>query len=392
MPYWQSFFEHHKEFNVQAFVAGSIYSMDLTRVEALLVRSTTKVDMQLLDQCPNLKMVGTATAGIDHLNISELEQRNIRWASAGGCNAHAVAQYVVVTILELAKQDRFLIRDKTIAIVGYGNVGSTVYKQLSNFGCDIRVYDPPKCENSQNNAFFCSFDELIEADIICLHAPLNSEPNHPSFHLFDESVISNLKASQYLINAGRGELIDNSALERLYKTNSVLPHIVLDVWENEPHYNVDLTRYCRLATPHIAGHTLEGKALGTQMLYEYVCRFCNIDETVMLNDLLPDANADFTVPDALQTKLNDDSIEDLFEIQSITQQVCSLVYDITNDDSVFRRYMAQSTRFAMLRQNYPIRREFSSISIQVANKNIQELLRRLGFIISNGSAIPNKDT
>jgi len=418
MPYWQEFFLEVGE--VKTFKAGELSAEILALpssaqlraylpcVECLLVRSTTQVNQALLALMPNLQFVATATAGYDHFDIEALHAAGIAWYAAGGCNAQAVAQYVVCAALQLAVDDRFLLQDKRVAIVGHGNVGSRVASALHALGAQVIIYDPPQltkaqCETqrethskaqnatdlrisgSLNSPCYVSFSEVLKADVICIHAPLNSHPEHPSRHLFDADALSQLTGSQYLINAGRGEIIDNQALlsyfENAVKSEKVKLNVVLDVWENEPSITTDLVGHLRIASAHIAGHTLEGKANGTFMLYQQLCHRYNIAQKVKLSAMLPPDNT--SLPKHLQNELHLNEMFDGESAQRLLKNICHLVYDIQNDDRVFRAHMAQFNTFAKLRQEYPIRREFSALSLNVKNTKISQMLRGIGFVISN---------
>lgn len=405
MPYWDEFFADIGE--VVTFNAGDLaiderqqvlskeYEVHLSEVECLLVRSTTKISEDLLIKMPCLRFVATATAGYDHLDIPAIESRNIKWYAAGGCNAQAVTQYVICALLTLASQDAFLIKDKVVAVVGNGNVGSRVAKVLRALGATVIVYDPPQHEgncddNVVGHSNYTTFEKVLNADIICVHAPLNSHASFPSKHLFNEETLSKLTRSQYLINAGRGELIDNDSLHTLLSNNQkqgiASVNVVLDVWENEPQIMTSLIPYLRLTSAHIAGHSLEGKANGTYMLYQRICKLYRIDETIRLSTLLP--NYDAQVPKTIIESLGRLNGLNDYEIQDVIKKLCQFVYDIQNDDSVFRRHMSQFTSFAKLRQEYPVRREFSALKLNAPNTKINELLRGIGFIISNDSRTP----
>lgn len=401
MPFWRECFTYFGR--VTSFKAGELNPDEglvekfndplfLKNIDILLVRSTTKVNRCLIDSMPNLRFVGTATAGVNHLDIDYLQEKEITWHSAGGCNADAVSQYVVSAILQLANRDKFLIGDKRVGVIGHGNVGSKVAKALHAFGAEISVYDPPqqlafeqlKAANGESHSIveedpkYVSLDEALSADIICLHAPLNSHPEFPSQHLIDETIINNMSARQYLINAGRGELIDNNALLKGFMTrSSTMPTVILDVWENEPLIMRELIPYLFVATPHIAGHTLEGKARGSFMLHDSLCKALGHDVHVFLEDYIPRYNA--KLAPRLSSRLTSVAYESKWEIQSAMKELAEFVYDITNDDRVFRRYMAQSPTITKLRREYPIRREFSALSISIADIALTNLARNLGF-------------
>jgi erythronate-4-phosphate dehydrogenase len=404
MPYWENFFCRFGE--VRTFRAGELAEQALSlskntslndyllELDCLLVRSTTKVDEALLSKMPKLKFVGTATAGYDHFNIAALNARNITWYVAGGCNAQAVSQYAVCALLNVASKDDFLIKNKVFGIVGYGNVGNRVATALSAFGAKVIVYDPPKAllnddnENIANQPEFVCFSEILKADIISIHAPLNTHSDYPSYHLFDEKALAQLTSKQYLLNAGRGELIDNHALLARFKedikASRASLNVILDVWEDEPNINTSLIPYLRVASAHIAGHTLEGKANGTFMLYQQLCALFEHPQTLQLAHILPPDTT--KLPNDILNALAQEQFISDGELQRLVKKVCDLVYDIVNDDSVFRLHMAQFTSFVKIRQEYPIRREFSALRlIKVTNTQINELLQGIGFIISNNS-------
>lgn len=388
MPYWQEYFADYTD--VQAFTAGTINEYDLSKVNVLLVRSTTKVNQALLDKMPLLEFVGTATAGYDHFDITAIEKRGIKWTAAGGCNAQAVCQYVICALLNLACDDSFLLNSKQIAVVGHGNVGSKVATCLRKWGADVLIYDPPQQRDAigqvtpANVVEYCSFEDVLASDIICIHSPFNSDAQFPSKHMFNETVLKGLHASQYLVNAGRGELIDNAALLRIKKQDTHgSVNLVLDVWENEPNIDRELIQYCRYSSAHIAGHTLEGKAAGTDILYKQLKKYLKEVPKLELSDFLPPFHLD--LPDALQKQLMSRQSFSENEVQSIVKELCACIYDIENDDRVFRRYMAQSTSFAKLRQQYPVRREFSALELKTSQKTIANSLAALGFCISYSS-------
>jgi erythronate-4-phosphate dehydrogenase len=407
MPYWLNFFGTLGEiigFNagdLSIDEAGQLHIEDLiphlSETECLLVRSTTKVNEALLAKMPNLKFVATATAGYDHLDIDALEAKGIEWYAAGGCNAQAVSQYVVCAMLFLATEDNFLIKDKVVAVVGNGNVGGKVAAAASALGAAVIIYDPPQEYEDKKNAHlntikncttsYATFEEVLEADIICLHAPFNSHSAFPSKHMFDAEALGSLTNTQYLINAGRGELVDNKALLSLkQKQDSMSVNVVLDVWENEPNVMTSLIPFLRLASAHIAGHSLEGKANGTAMLYTELCRVFEIEGNVALDKLLPDYDA--LVPVVIAEALQQISYTDEYETQNLIKKLCHFVYDIRNDDRVFRHHMSQFKSFAKLRQEYPIRREFSALDMAVLQTKTSKLLQGIGFIISNDGTTP----
>lgn len=391
MPYWRECFSDLGQLNT--FSAGQLTSSNLksnqqlaaqaANANALLVRSTTNVDSSLLNLMPNLSFVATATAGFDHLNTELLNNKGINWYSASGCNAQAVAQYVMSAILHLAEQDDFLVNQKSIGIIGNGEVGSRVAKQFAAFGCKITIFDPVQQANKVVPAVgeLVDFETLLSADIICLHAPLNSHNQFPSLHMFNHEVLASLSATQYLINVARGELIDNNALLSLAEQTHPLPQLVLDVWENEPTIMRELIPYCRFTTPHIAGYSLEGRARGTFMLRERLCKMLGKENSMALSDSLP--TVEQGLPVELVERMSLTAHGDYsYDLQNTIKQLCDLSYDIRNDDRVFRLHMAQSTTITPLRKSYPIRREYSAVKLPTMCNSVVPLLENMGYRVT----------
>lgn len=374
MPYADEFFASFGD--AKSFDAGSLSAESLIDVDALFVRSTTKVDASLLSMAKRLKFVATATAGFNHLDTDYLAERNIHWYAAGGCNATAVAEYVLCAIFQLASEDNFDPFLKKVAIIGAGNVGSALANLLAASGIQYVLCDPPLQEKGDERTFV-SFNEAIKADIICLHTPLVRNGRYPTEGMFKTNILSTLSEQQYVINACRGEVVDNDALLALYESGKHL-NVVLDVWENEPIINHQLIPYIRLATAHIAGHTLEGKARGTSMVYQAFCQHLNKQISLELEQFLPDFENKLSVNSSFSP------FQQLFHI-------LRSMYDIKKDDGIFRARMAKSEAFAEIRKHYPVRREFSAASVEfyadktrkTDNKSGAKIAALMGFKIAN---------
>jgi erythronate-4-phosphate dehydrogenase len=374
MPYAEAFFDSLGE--AKPFELGYLTCESLVDIDALFVRSTTKVDAELLQKANKLQFVATATAGFNHLDIDYLNQHNMKWYSAGGCNATAVAEYVISAIFQLAHEDKFDPFAKRVAIIGAGNVGSALASILNDLHIDYVLCDPP-LQATDDNRSFVDFKAAIQADIICLHTPLTTNGDSPTLHMFGSNELSTLSDDQYLINACRGEVIDNEALLSCFEIGKQL-NIVLDVWENEPLIKHELIPHIRLATAHIAGHTLEGKARGTSMVYDAFCRYINKPNVLKLEDFLPDFEHKLSVDSSLS------AFDQLF-------QMVKHMYDIKKDDGIFRARMAKSEAFAHIRKHYPVRREFSAVELKLStdaankknNKSVAQIAALIGFKIAN---------
>ncbi len=365
IPYAKQFFSDFGELHF--FSGRDVTAQELSDADILLVRSITKVDEDLLAANEKLQFVGTATIGTDHINQNYLKQENICFSSAPGCNKISVADYILSSLLVVAEKQKFLLIDKTVAIVGAGNTGSAVYQRLNALGISCKLYDPP-LQNAGDPREFCSFDEVVNADIISLHVPKIIEGEFPTVHMFDEAVLSKLTDKQILMNASRGEVIDNQALLKLAKVGGI-PTLVLDVWENEPTIEKALLPYVEIATPHIAGYSLDGKARGTEMLYQALCTF--------LQKNIAHKADDFVVAPAI----SDVSINQALT-QPLLKRLMHLVYDVRRDDALFRQMIDQDDGFDIMRKTYSERRELSTLTVKTDSTQTQ-LLQSLGFSIND---------
>ncbi|MGQ8364013.1 4-phosphoerythronate dehydrogenase [Glaciecola sp. 1036] len=373
MPYAEAFFSDIG--NAQGFEVGKLSASQLSDADILLVRSTTKITAELLDMAPNLKFVGTATAGFDHFDVSALNHRNIQWSASPGCNARAVAEYVLAAVLHYCQNNSCDISTLSIAVVGVGEVGSRVSQLFKALNLQVVEYDPPK--QLRDDTFTSApLDDVLDADIISLHTPLTKTGQFPTFHMFDQDKLLDLTSSQLFINAARGEVVES---EFLHQVTQVAPTLIFDCWENEPEINRDLIPKCLLTTAHIAGHSLEGKARGTYMLYAKLCDIFWLRGDLTLKDFLPD----FPASEALLNVQNEINKQGL--TQRLLHQLVTCFYDIKNDDSFFRQHMAKSASISEIRRHYPIRREFDAISLKIDDRNTQQQLLDLGFSVTSDS-------
>ena len=362
MPYARELFSRLGE--VRAVPGRPIPTDALTDADALMVRSVTKVNEALLGD-KAIKFVGTATAGTDHVDQSWLTQVGIGFSAAPGCNAIAVVEYVFSALLMLAERDGFALADRTVGIVGVGNVGGRLQKRLEALGIKTLLCDPPRADNGDEGDFR-SLDELVaEADVITFHTPLYKEGQYKSLHLADEALIRRLKPGTILINACRGPVVDNAALLKCLEEGQNLS-VVLDVWEPEPDLNLALLDKVDLGTSHIAGYTLEGKARGTTQVFEAYSQFIGQPQEVALSTLLP-------APEFGRISLHGPLD------QPTLKRLVHLVYDVRRDDAPLRKVAGIPGEFDKLRKNYLERREWSSLTVECDDADAAELLQKLGF-------------
>ncbi len=346
---------------VHTFAGRHLTHANLGEAEVLLVRSVTKVDQQLLAGSA-IRFIGTATIGLDHIDLAYLHQNNIGFASAPGSNATSAAEYVLGALLIIAERQGFLLHDKTVGIIGCGNVGSQVLQKLTALGVKCMIYDPPLQTANLN---YVDLDTVLKADIITLHVPLTNTGAYPTNHLINAELLAKLRKDVILINASRGAVIEEAALLEKLATCPTMT-VVLDVWENEPKINHQLLQLVALGTPHIAGYSFDGKVRGTEMLYAAVCGYFNLS---------PNWQVQIPAP-PLKRLTFSATVDDNVAIHTAV----TACYDVRRDDAALRQ-LDKTSNFDLLRKNYPQRREFNCIEIEIpAEKSILATqLQGLGF-------------
>ena len=351
MPFVAELFSPYAD--VSLLSGREITAQDLIGTDVLLVRSVTAVDARLLDGS-SVRFVGTATIGTDHVDKPYLQRRGIEFASAPGCNANAVVQYVLSAFSALQQNWHQL----KVGIIGCGNVGGLLYHQLKRLGVNCCCFDP--FISPAQITDLVPLEEVLRCDAVCLHTPLTVDGDHPTFHLLNEQMLSRLKPGAILLNAGRGAVIDNQALLKLLPYHAL--RVVLDVWESEPEISLALLNAVDLATPHIAGHSVNGKVKGTLMLRDAFCRWSG---------------------QSIQ-KFDSPEIVRKVKASSLGEAILGS-YDIRADDKRMRQALLAvgvevGAAFDQLRKNYPERWEFQNFSISPEGKaELWNKLAVLGF-------------
>ncbi|RUR38021.1 4-phosphoerythronate dehydrogenase PdxB [Vreelandella populi] len=344
--------------------------------DALIVRSITQVNEALLADS-SLCFVGTCTIGTDHIDHAALAARNIEFASAPGCNAEAVVDYVLSSLLTLAERAGWPLLSRTVGVVGVGNVGSRLLARLKALGVNTLACDPPRAEQEGEQGFV-SLDTLIDrCDILCLHTPLVKDGPHATYQLLNAQIINELAPGTVLLNAGRGDCIDERALRgRLMGKGDITA--VLDVWENEPGIDAGLRDLVALATSHIAGHSLDGKLRGTWMIQQALARHTERPIHNTFADICP-----LPVLGSLH-------LQEALPVEDALRLCVRAVYDVRRDhDSLQRQVLQQGIRqgFDDCRANYPLRREFATLNVQLSGNAValEAPLSAAGFRVSRMS-------
>jgi len=338
-----------------------------SNAEALIVRSITKVNKELLDNT-KIKFVGTATIGTDHIDQSYLNEKGIAFSSAAGCNSYSVTEYVFSALTYFAGKYKFNIEDKSIGVIGYGNIGTKIIKIADALGMKRVINDPP-LERKNDEKIFSSLEEALQCDIVTFHVPLNKDGIDKTVHLLNDKNINLIKDDAILINASRGSVISNAALKnRLQKNNNI--HAVLDVWESEPNFDAELLELVEIGTPHIAGYSFEGKVNGTTMIYEALSDFMSAPKRWK--------------PILEKVENNRITIYEDENYNQIFKKLFDKSYNIIEDDTLLRESLKlqndeRAKHFDSLRKNYRRRRELNNFEVvsNIKNNKLENVLKTL---------------
>ncbi len=343
----------------------------LRDADALIVRSKTRVDAALL-KGTRVHFVGTATAGTDHLDTEFLNEADLAWCAAPGCNANSVAEYVATSLLYLAQRHGLELAGRTLGVIGVGEIGSRVVRKAEALGMRVLKNDPPLRLATGDKTFLELDDVLREADVLTLHVPLAERGPYPTLRLANCHFFEHARAGCVFVNTSRGEVMDSEGLLFALEQGAV-SHAVLDVWEHEPFVSRDLLAKVDLGTPHIAGYSFEGRLNGTLQVYREACHYFEVEPSWN-----PDESA-FAAPPQITCDLAGKSGE-----QALADIVLR-AYDIRADDIALRSGPAEHAgwgiHFDSLRRTYPDRREFAAARLQLsrAGADVRRKLGGIGF-------------
>ncbi|UCD38474.1 MAG: 4-phosphoerythronate dehydrogenase [Fidelibacterota bacterium] len=359
---------------VEAYSAEDLSSADLQDAEAVVVRAVTPVNADLLDGTA-VRFVATSTSGTDHIDLDYLKARGIGFASAAGGNANAVAEYVMAALLHLtAKHDLELV-GKSIGIIGVGHIGSKVARKAEALGMRVFHNDPP-LQRETGDPRYLPLEQLFNCDFITLHTPLTMNGIDKTYHLMDGNFLDAIRPGVFLINSARGAVADTGSLKRSLAEGH-LAGAVLDVWEEEPKIDPDLMNQVDIATPHIAGYSLEGRVSGVLIVYHALCRYFQKEARCSADDLLPEDKN-------LVIEIDPSTMEG----QELINRVVRRAYSIESDDAALRKMVSlpveeRGAYFIRLRRQYRVRREFGQVEIRLQPfaPGVADRLGRLGFRI-----------
>lgn len=327
---------------------AKITTNDIKDAEALFVRTRTKCDAELLNGTP-VRFIGTATIGYDHIDAHYCATHGIEWASAAGCNAGAVLQYVQSVIYLWAVNKGISLDGLVLGVVGVGEIGSRVAEWARSVGMRVLLNDPPRKAKGEDG--FVGLDKIASlCDIITFHPTLEKEGEFPSFHLAGGEFFESLDHCRLLINASRGPVVDNAALLWAINVGKVAD-AVLDVWENEPFIDMALLDKVYLATPHIAGYSAEGKMNASRMMLDAFVRFSGYEGLVPELMLQAPVVSDIVAPDECAAYLE--------------------IYDPSVDSVALK---SRPYDFELLRNEYNLRREPEAYRINILNRENRKKL------------------
>jgi len=368
IPYIKGALEPYAEV---LYLPGNLTTREVVKdADALITRTRTICSEEILEGS-NVKFIATATIGFDHIDTDYCRNAGIEWVNAPGCNAESVNQYISSALLSYSIRKSFTLRDKTIGIVGVGQVGSRIAKTCEILGMNVLLNDPPR-ERNEGSSQFTSLETIQkQADIITFHVPLNMEGIDQTYHMASKQFLRDLKKSPLIMNTCRGEVFDSTAVYDAI-VSGVISGLNIDCWENEPELDLDLLKLTDYGTSHIAGYSRDGKANGTKVSVQAISKFFKLGvDAWKPPGIEPPENPVIELDGSRQngTRQSEDMV--------LADAILS-TYKIANDDEALRK---NPHLFEQLRGDYPVRREFSSYSINAVNvtSDVMEKLKKLGF-------------
>jgi erythronate-4-phosphate dehydrogenase len=357
IPYIDQYFGGYGELLLKP--GRSISREDVRDADMLLVRSITHVDEKLL-QDTKVKFVGSVTAGADHLDTKWLDERGILWSVAMGFNAPPVADYVVSVVASLQSKELLLQKNMKAAVIGVGKVGRLVADRLRMLGFEIILCDPLRAEQ-ESDFISTALSELSDVDLITLHVPLTKTGKHPTYHFIDKHFLQKQKPDCVLINASRGSVIQS---KDLLQYGSHL-NWCFEVWEHEPHIDIKILESALIATPHIAGYSVQSKIRGIDMIYQIACDLKMIEAKPITPIAMPRQRLSFSGKHSWQ-----EIVLGVFNPAVITTMMRTL---LLTDDEDGKGFDEMRNQF-----NYRYELGYSNVMDAVVAEKDAELLRKLG--------------
>jgi len=372
----------------------------IEEADVLAIRSVTRITPALVDKARNLKVVGTATIGTDHIDTTYIEEANrtrerpISVISAPGSNAESVADYVWYALAHITRDDEEPLCNKSLGIIGYGNCGSRVARRAEGFGMRVLRHDPPLQE--RDGSFVSDpLEEVLQADFVSLHVPLTyeGESAYPTFHMIGRTQFQRMRPTAFLFNSSRGAVVNSADLIAALQGGTI-KGAVLDVYEGEPTPAAELIALPLLATPHIAGYAEEGKRRGAIVIYEGICRALGV-EPRPTGDLM---RKDFRPPFGVEVGFDRSGPPDLCADRAV-RALLEATHDIKATSDQLKATLSAPDRGALfdrLRKEYSrgARHELAAYRVKLSDSLgptlTEKIERRLrGFGIQMGGDSPH---
>jgi erythronate-4-phosphate dehydrogenase len=374
IPYWKEAFSGLGE--VRPFPGRRLKKNAVRDADALIVRSITPVGESLLEGS-SVQFVGAASAGIDHVDLQYIEERGIGFGYAPGCNANSVSEYIATALCVFASRRNWILKDKSIAVIGVGNVGSRVVQKSRAFGMDVSLCDPP-LKDRTHDPEFKNFENVLGADFLTFHVPLVKEGPYPTFHMLDRKILDRLSPGQVVINSSRGAVFDNQDLKAALR-RGMIEGAVVDVWEDEPQIDYSLLDLVDIGTSHVAGSSLDGKIRATEMVCKALHDFYGISSPWGGDSLFSDPV--MIRPEKKQTE------------QDAVLSVLLQAYDILGDDGNLRELGGIASLpdackgFDRLRSKYRFRPEFRHFIVDLNEQcvKLSGIFEALGFQVQESA-------
>lgn len=367
IPFWQETFSLLGL--VRPFSGRHVTNRDIRDADALIVRSVTAVDKDLLERS-SVRFVATATVGTDHLDLKYLKSCGIAVASAAGSSANAVSEYTTGALLAVAGKRGWNLAKMSLGIIGAGNIGKKVEIKARALGMTVLLCDPP-LKDLTDDPKYLPFDEILQSDILTFHVPLILDGPYPTWHMINQETLIHLSQRQFLINSSRGAVFNQDDVKAALQEGKIAG-VALDVWHDEPKVDYGLLNLADIGTAHIAGYSLDARIRATEMIFQQLCSFCGVSLSWENHGHYPK-----TMQIALDRNCRG---------ENAIQKAVLEAYDILEDDQNLRALEVlpetEAARgFERLRTDYKLRPEFSHFAVQLAleHRAKAKFFAELGF-------------
>lgn len=317
------------------------------QIRAMFIRSNEKITKELI-QDTLVEFIATATSGTDHI------EEGVKHYSAPGSNANSVAEYVIYSISKYLNKIKSENKHFKLGIIGYGNIGKLVAYYANQIGFEIFVNDPPLKDDNFVFPSFCKHVDLAEifegCSIITNHVPLTFSGKYPTFNLINKDLLKLVQPNSLFIHTSRGGIVNQLDLIEAIRNQNLFT--IIDVWDNEPLFDIELAKLAFMATPHIAGYSYDGIIKASIIVLQHFKNHFGID--VNINFQLDELNK--------REKKSIEEFKDLFELEQLLNEKRRFIED-NIDYSLIRENDIESKKsyFINYRANYPKRYELLKV-------------------------------